>query len=226
MPCTVLLVDDHKILRDGIRNILEKTSTFLVVGEADNGFNAVRLCRKLLPGVVVMDIGLPGMNGLEATSEVLRYCPNTRVMILTMHDDENTVVAAFRRGVRAYVLKKASSEDLLDALRIVSDGGFFLSSQVSDQLLTRIRRGDLQLKDTPDPLEGLSDREQQVLRLVADGKTSKDIAVMLELGLETVRTYRKTLMKKLGVCNIAGLTQFALASGQARLGKSDQKLNL
>ena len=117
-------------------------------------------------------------------------------------------------------MKKASSADLLDALRAVSKGGSYLSSQVSDHLLTRIQRGDLENRALPGPLDGLSPREQQVLRMVAEGKTSKDIAVMLNLGLQTVRTYRKTLMKKIGVTNIAGLTQVALSAGLTGWGKA------
>ena len=221
MPYSVLLVDDHRIMRDGIRTILERTPDFRVVGEADTGSEAVSQAKKLRPDLVLMDIGLPGMNGIEATVEVLRHCPNSRVMMLSMYDDENSVVASFRSGARAFLLKKASSADLLDALRAVSKGGSYLSSQVSDHLLTRIQRGDLDSKEFPGPLDGLSPREQQVLRLVAEGKTSKDIAVMLDLALQTVRTYRKTLMKKIGVTNIAGLTQVALAAGVTTWGRPE-----
>jgi NarL family two-component system response regulator LiaR len=222
VPYNVVLVDDHKIMRDGIKTILERTPEFRIVGEAENGSDAVSACRKLHPDLVLMDIGLPGMNGIEATTEVLRHCPNTKVMMLSMYDDENSVVAAFRSGARAFLLKKASSSDLLDALRTVSKGGSYLSSQVSDHLLTRIQRGDLEAKGTPGLLEGLSPRELQVLRLVAEGNTSKDIAVLLDLGLQTVRTYRKTLMKKIGVTNVAGLTQVALTGGLTSWGKPGQ----
>ena len=213
MPYGVLLVDDHKILRDGIKAILERTADFRVVAETEDGSSAVTLCGKLQPDLVLMDLRLPGINGIEAATEIVRRCARTRVIILTMYDDENSVVAAFRGGVRGFLLKKASSADLVDALRIVSQGGCYLSSDVSNHLLTRIHRGDLDLKDTADPLARLSPREQQVLRLIAGGKTSKDIANLLDLGLQTVRTYRKTLMKKIGVTNTAALTQIALAAG-------------
>jgi DNA-binding NarL/FixJ family response regulator len=143
-------------------------------------------------------------------------------MMLSMYDDENSVVAAFRSGARAFLLKKASSSDLLDALRTVSKGGSYLSPEVSDHLLTRIQRGDLERNGIPGPLDGLSPRERQVLRLVAEGKTSKDIAVMLDLALQTVRTYRKTLMKKIGVTNVASLTQLALRAGLTGWGKPEQ----
>jgi DNA-binding NarL/FixJ family response regulator len=223
MPYSILLVDDHKILRDGIRTILERTPDFHVVGEADSGSDAVSQSRKLHPDLVLMDIGLPGMNGIDATSEVLRHCPGAKVMMLSMYDDENSVVAAFRSGARAFLLKKASSSDLLDALRTVSKGGSYLSPEVSDHLLTRIQRGDLEGNGISGPLENLSPRERQVLRLVAEGKTSKDIAVMLDLAVQTVRTYRKTLMKKIGVTNVASLTQVALSAGLTGWGKPEQK---
>jgi DNA-binding NarL/FixJ family response regulator len=220
MPCDIVLVDDHKLVRDGIRTILERSPDFRVVGEADNGADAVQLCKKTNPEVVLMDIGLPGMNGIEATTELLRHCPGVKVAILSMYDDENSVVSAIRSGARAFVLKKASSGELLDALRTVARGGSYLSSQVSDKLLQRIQRGDLETTDKT-ALDQLSPRELQVLRMVAEGKTSKDIAVMLDLGLQTVRSYRKTMMKKLGVNNVAGLTQLALAAGITNWNRPD-----
>jgi len=216
MPYDVLLVDDHKIMRDGIKAILERSNEFRVVAEAENGTDAVQVCKKNTPDLVLMDIGLPGMNGIEATTEILRHCPGAKVAILSMYDDEHSVVGAIRSGARAFILKKASSGDLLDALRTVAKGGSYLSSQVSDRLLSRIQRGELDSKSPTSPVQGLSPRELQVLRLVAEGKTSKEIAVMLDLGLQTVRSYRKTMMKKIGVNNVAGLTQVALAAGLTR----------
>jgi DNA-binding NarL/FixJ family response regulator len=220
MVSDVVLVDDHKLVRDGVRGILERSQEFRVVGEAENGADAVQLCRITNPQIVLMDIGLPGMNGVEATSEVLRHCPSVRVVVLSMYDDENSVVSAIRSGARAFVLKKSSSAELLEAMRAVARGGSYLSSQVSERLLTRIQRGDLETHDRS-PLESLSPRELQVLRMVAEGKTSKDIAVLLDLGLQTVRSYRKTMMKKLGVNNVAGLTQLALAAGLTQWNKPD-----
>src|ERR1700721_1388591 len=218
MPFDLVLVDDHKLVRDGVKTILERGAEFRVVGEAENGADAVQLCKKSEPDLVLMDIGLPGMNGIEATTELLRHCPGVKVVILSMYDDENSVVSAIRSGARAFVLKKASSAELLDALRTAARGGAYLSSQVSDKLLQRIQRGDLETNDKT-PLDQLSPRELQVLRMVAEGKTSKDIAVMLDLGLQTVRSYRKTMMKKLGVTNVASLTQVALGAGLTGWGK-------
>jgi DNA-binding NarL/FixJ family response regulator len=220
MAFDIVLVDDHKLVRDGIRTILERGAEFRVVGEAEDGPSAIQLCKRTGPTLVLMDIGLPGMNGIEATTELLRHCPAVKVVILSMYDDENSVVSAIRSGARAFVLKKASSAELLDALRAVARGGSYLSSQVSDRLLARIQRGDLDARDRS-PLEMLSPRELQVLRLVAEGKTSKDIAALLDLGLQTVRSYRKTMMKKLGVNNVAGLTQLALAAGITHWNKPD-----
>lgn len=218
MPFHVFLVDDHKILRDGIKAILREEGDFEVVGETDNGTDAVQHCKKLNPDVVVMDIGLQGLNGVEATTEILRHSPDTKIIILSMYDDEHSVVSAIRSGARAFVLKKASDGDLVDALRTVAKGGFYMSPQVSEKLLVRIQRGDMEAKPVPTMLEGLSPRELQVLRLVAEGKTSKEIAVMLDLGLQTVRSYRKTMMKKLSVNNVASLTQLALSAGITRFG--------
>jgi len=213
MPFDVLLVDDHKIMRDGIKAILNRSTEFRVVGEAENGTDAVQFVRKFRPPLVLMDIGLPGLNGVETTAEILRHQPECKVVILSMYDDEHSVVSAVRSGARAFILKRASDNDLLEALRMVAAGGMYLSPQVSDRLLTRIQKGDLEARQTPKVLESLSPREVQVLRLVADGKTSKEIAVLLDLREQTVRSYRKTMMKKLGVNNVAGLTQLALSTG-------------
>ena len=220
MSITIVLVDDHKLVRDGVRTILERNAEFRVVGEAEDGADAVHLCRKTNPDMVLMDIGLPGMNGIEATTDLLRHCPGVQLVVLSMYDDENSVVSSIRSGARGFVLKKASSTELVDALRTVARGGSYLSSQVSDRLLTRIQRGDLETRDKS-TLESLSPRELQVLRLVAEGKTSKDIASLLDLGLQTVRSYRKTMMKKLGVNNVAGLTQLALAAGITHWNKPE-----
>lgn len=217
MPFDVLLVDDHKIMRDGIRAILSRGEEFRVVGEAETGPDAVQFVKRLRPDLVLMDIGLPGLNGVETTAEILRYHPDCKIVILSMYDDENSVLSAIRSGARAFILKKASDSDLLDALRMVARGGAYLSPQVSDRLLSRIQKGDLESHPTPPVLDVLSPRELQVLRMVAEGKTSKEIAVTLDLREQTVRSYRKTMMKKLGVNNVAGLTQLALSTGLTQL---------
>ena len=225
MSFDVLLVDDHKIMRDGIRAILGRTEEFHVVGEAENGSDAVQSVKRLRPDLVLLDLGLPGLNGVETTAEILRHHPDCKIVILSMYDDENSVVSAIRSGARPFILKKASDTDLLEALRMVARGGAYLSPQVSDRLLTRIQKGDLESRQAPAALEALSPRELQVLRMVAEGKTSKEIAVMLDLREQTVRSYRKTMMKKLGVNNVAGLTQLALSTGLTQLGRGQAAAN-
>jgi DNA-binding NarL/FixJ family response regulator len=216
MSVTILVVDDHKILRDGIKAILRHNPEFQVIAEAETGPAAIQICRTRRPDIVLMDIGLPTLNGIEATTEILRHNRGIKIIILSMYDDEHSVVAAIRSGARAFVLKKASESDLVDALRTVANGGSYLSPMVSDRLLQRVQRGDLASKPLPSVLDILSPRELQVLRFIAEGKTSKEIAVLLDIGLETVRSYRKTMMKKLSVTNVAGLTQLALACGITR----------
>jgi DNA-binding NarL/FixJ family response regulator len=211
----IVIVDDHKLLRDGLKAILRVSGEFEVVGECETGSDAVALVRRLKPEVVIMDVSIPGVNGIEATIEILRFAPHTKVLILSMYDDEHSVVSAIRSGARAFVLKKASDADLQEALRTVARGGSYLSPQVSDRLLSRIQRGDMEVRPSHQ-LDDLSARERQVLRLVAEGKTSKEIANLLTLGIQTVRSYRKTMMKKLQVNNVAGLTQLALAAGLTR----------
>ncbi len=217
MPLDVLLVDDHKIMRDGIKAILSRAPEFRVVGEADNGPEAVQFTKRLRPHMVLMDIGLPGLNGVETTQEILRFHPDCKVVVLSMYDDENSVVGAIRAGARAFILKRASDMDLVEALRMVAGGGVYFSPQVSDRLLLRIQKGDLESHQAHSALDALSPRELQVLRLVADGKTSKEIATVLDLSEQTVRSYRKTMMRKLGVNNVAGLTQLALSTGLTQM---------
>ena len=221
MPFDVLLVDDHKIMRDGIKAILGRDPEFRVVGEADTGSGALQFVKLHQPDLVLMDIGLPGLSGVETTAEILRRHPACKVVILSMYDDESSVVGAVRSGARGFILKKVSETDLLEALRVVARGGAYLSPQVSDRLLARIQKGNLEAKHAPAALESLSPRELQVLRMVAEGKTSKEIAVLLDLREQTVRSYRKTMMKKLGVNNVAGLTQLALSTGLTQLARGD-----
>jgi DNA-binding NarL/FixJ family response regulator len=215
MAYRVLLVEDHKIMRDGLRALLDRTGEFTVIGDAENGIDAIQICTETSPDVVLMDIGLPGLNGVDATVELMRHCPATKVVMLSMHDDEESVVSSIRAGARGYVVKRASSEDLMDALRTVARGGSYLSPHVSERLLSRIRRGDAETVGRHPLLAQLTPREYQVLGLIVEGKASKEIAVMLNLGVETVRSYRKTMMKKLNVNNVAGLIRIALAAGLA-----------
>jgi len=197
MPFDIVLVDDHKLVRDGVKTILERGAEFRVVGEADNGAEVVPLCKKTNPHIVLMDIGLPGMNGIEATTELLRHCPGVKVVILSMYDDENSVVGAIRSGARAFVLKKASSAELVDALRTVARGGSYLSPQVSDRLLARIhaasskRAAAVPSNRSPPAVAGAA--------LVAEGKNQQGHRGYAGSRPANRASYRKTMMKKLGV---------------------------
>ena len=200
-------------MRDGIRALLDRSGEFSVAGEAENGAEAIQTCTETHPDLVLMDIGLPGLNGVEATTELLRHCPNAKVVILSMYDDEHSVVRAIQAGARGYVVKRASSGDLLDALRAVARGGSYLSPHISERLLVRIRRGEWEAMSRPPLLAQLTPREFQVLGMIVEGRASKEIAVMLSLGVETVRSYRKSMMKKLQVSNVAALIRVAMAAG-------------
>ncbi len=212
MAIDVLLVEDHLVVRQSIRAVLEKGEEFSVSGEVDNGTEAIQFCRKTPPALVLMDVSMPGLNGIEATTEIVRHCPNTKVVVLSGYDDEVSVMNAIKAGARGYILKRASILDMLEGIRTVARGGSYLSPQVSDRLVRRIQTGNTTPSNSP-ILQGLSPREVQVLRLVAEGKSSKEIAGVLSLELETVRSYRKTMMKKLGVNNAATLTKVAVQAG-------------
>jgi DNA-binding NarL/FixJ family response regulator len=212
MSFDIVVVDDHRVVRDGIRAILTRDPEFRVVGEADDGAGALRVCQETNPALVLMDISLPGVNGIEATVQLVRHFPNTKVVILSMYDDERSVMGAIRAGARGFVLKQASFGEVLNALRVVARGGTYLSSSISGRLVERLQRGSLDAAEKG-PLDSLSPRETQVLRLVAEGKSSKEVATILKLEHSTIRSYRKTMMKKLGVSNLAGLIQVAVAAG-------------
>ena len=212
MPFDIVVVDDHRVVRDGIKAILARDPEFRVVGEADDGAAALEICQQTNPSLVLMDINLPGVNGIEATAQLLRARPDAKVVILSMYDDDRSVMGAIRAGARGFVLKHASFSEVMTALRVVARGGTYLSSAISSKLVERLQRGSL---DQPDrsPVEMLSPRELQVLRLVAEGKSSKEVATILHLEHSTIRSYRKTMMKKLGVSNLAGLIQVAVSAG-------------
>jgi DNA-binding NarL/FixJ family response regulator len=210
MPLRILLVDNHKIMTEGIRALLEQSGGFAVVGEAGDKAEALAICNQILPDMIVMDIGLPGMNRIETLQLIVRNAPGIKVVILSMYGDEHSVVSAIRAGAQAYVLKQAASSDLLEAIRTVAAGGCYLSPDVSERLLRSIKRVG---PESPPALQALSPRELQVFRLAAAGNASKDIAVTLNLAVVTVRSYRKTMMKKLGVSNVAGVTRVAFENG-------------
>ena len=224
MAFSIVLVDDHQVLRDAIKEILLRHADFQVVGEAGSGPEAVDVCRRIDPDLVVMDIGLPGMNGIEATGELARHSPRARVLMLSMYDDEDSVMAAVLAGARGFVLKKACATELVDAMRTVVRGGTYFGAQVSDRLLSGVQTGKLRQPARPGR-ESLSPREQQVLRLTAEGKSNKEVATLLHLEVHTVRSYRKSLMAKLGASNVAQLIQVATAAGLLDRIKSNHSDN-
>lgn len=219
-PLSLMLVDDHKIMRDGLKAILRHSDAYTVISEAESGREAVEICRNQPPDIVIMEIGLAGLNGIEATTEILREFPELKIIILSMYDDEHSVVSAIRSGARGFVLKRASDSEFVDALNTVAKGGFYLSPQVSHHFLRRMQEGVFESKPASSVVDLLSPREVQVLRSVSEGKTSKEIATLLDLSIQTVRSYRKSILKKLGVNNAAGLTQIAIAAGITRSGPS------
>src|ERR1035441_3231124 len=171
MPFSIILVDDHQMVRDAIKEILLRHPEFQVMGEAGTGPDAVQICRQTDPDLVVMDIGLPGMSGIEVTSELARHCPRARVLMLSMYDDEDSVMAAVRAGARGFVLKKACSTELVDAMRTVVRGGTYFGAQVSDLLLSGVQTGKLRQPSRPGR-EALSPREQQVLGVTGVGRAN------------------------------------------------------
>jgi two-component system response regulator NreC len=208
----VLIVDDHAIVRDGVRMILEAQPDIEVVGEASDGREALEAARQLSPGVVLMDIAMPGMNGLEATAAMRRDLPDVQVLILTMHEDYEYFFEVLRAGASGYVLKGASSDDLVSAIRAVHQGGVYLHPAVAKNLVSdyvkRMEPGEDRAR-----YDGLSDRERQVLKLVAEGETSRQIAEELFLSVNTVQTHRAHIMEKLGLHNRTDLIRYALRKG-------------
>ncbi len=206
MGLRILLGDDHQIVRQGFRAILESEG-FNVVGEAVNGHEAVRLARQERPDVAVLDLVMPFLNGVDAGREILGSCPGTRVILLTMHTEEHIIVGALRAGIRGYVVKTQAVEDLVQAIREVSQGNVYLSPGVSRVFV------DGYLSGAERPEDPLAPRERQVLQLVAEGKTSKEIASLLDLTPKTAESYRSRIMEKLDIHDTAGLVRYAIRHG-------------
>jgi len=212
---TLLIVEDNQLSQKLLTDILEYHGYITLKTEL--GEAALGLAHQHRPDLILMDIGLPGLNGVESTTEILRHCPEVKIVILSMYDDEHSVVGAIRSGARAFVLKKASDNDLIEALRTVAKGGSYLSPQVSDRLLLRIQRGDLDARPMPSALEGLSPRELQVLRLVAEGKTSKEVSALLGISVKTTETHRSNIMRKLNFHSVSQLVMYAVRNNLLRI---------
>ncbi len=216
MKISVFLADDHAVVRDGLRAMLEAQDDMAVIGEATNGRDAVRRVVQLRPDVVVMDIGMPELNGIEATQRICQRCPSVRVVILSMHSTAEYVRRALAAGARGYLLKESAGAEVVRAVRAVNGGGRYLSSRVPEELGDEARR-PRDAANAEDPLSLLSPREREVLQLVVEGKTSAEIADLIFLSPKTVETYRSRLMTKLGVPDVVALVKFAIQNGVTHL---------
>jgi DNA-binding NarL/FixJ family response regulator len=219
MAISVLLADDHQIVRDGLRSLLAKEPDIEVIGEAENGQEAIDLSRELCPDVVVMDIGMRELNGIEATRRLVEICPGTRVVALSMHADRRYVSEMLAAGASAYLLKDGAFDELAAAIRAVAEGRSYLSQSVSgtvlDDYVRRMADGTAEPSSTTG--RALSPREREVLQLIAEGCSTKEAAARLHLSVKTVETHRRQIMDKLGIYNIAGLIKYAVREGLASL---------
>ena len=204
----VLLADDHGIVRRGLRSLLEDADVS-VVGEAADGLEAVRLCETLRPDTLIVDIGMPKLNGIDVAERAVKHNPTTKVLFLSMYADESYVLRALSAGAKGYLLKDATDQDLVPALRTVAQGRPFFSPAISAMLLTDFMR-HLQQRGQEDSYRLLTDREKEVLQLLAEGRTNKEVAALLELGVSTVETHRANLMQKLGLHNTAEIVLYAV----------------
>jgi two-component system response regulator NreC len=203
----ILLADDHSVVRRGFRLILESQTDLEVVGEASNGREAVQLAEDLQPDVVVMDVSMPELNGIEATRRISEVAMRTRVLALSMHKDAVYVREILRAGAKGYLLKDAADHDLLSAVRAVSRGEGYLSPAVSESVLTDYR------KHVTNPIDLLTSREREVLQMIAEGRTNKEIANSLNLSVYTVEAHRGRIMEKLNLHSSSELVRFALRNG-------------
>ena len=212
----VLIVDDHAIVRDGIRALLALASDITVVGEAANGHDAIALARSLTPDIILMDIAMPDLGGLEATLEIRKDRPDARILVLSQYADAEYVRRFLRAGASGYILKKAAGADLVAAIRAVQRGGLVLDPEVARDAVTGEAATAAQVAAGPDPYERLTDREKQVLKLVAEGRSNKEVAALLGISVKTAMSHREHVMAKLEAHNRTDLIRFALRCGVIR----------
>lgn len=208
---TIVLADDHPVVRRGLRSLLEGEADLQVIGEAGDGIEAVRLTERLKPDVILVDLMMPGMTGLEVTRQIVSRVPRTQVVVLSMYDSDAYVREAVRGGASGYVLKEASPSDLVDAIRAVATGHRYLSPTLSQRAVEAYVEGARAA--APAPHETLSTREREVLKLAAEGRTSQEIAERLYLSPRTVETHRASLLRKLGLRSQTDLIRYAIRQG-------------
>ena len=216
MNISVYIADDHAIVRDGLRILLDEQPDIEVIGDAADGREAVRQVTELEPDVVIMDINMPELNGIEATHHIMENCPSARVVILSMFATQEHIFRALQAGARGYLLKESAGIEVVKAVREVMSGRRYLSQKISEDVIDDYVRLRDQAMDE-DPLSRLSPREREVLQLVVEGKSSAEIAEALFLSPKTVETYRSRLMQKLEIHDIPGLVKFAIQHGLTAL---------
>ena len=211
-PYEIVIAEDHTILRQGLRALLSTDPDLEVVGEAEDGRVAVRTVETLSPDLLLIDLSMPRMTGMEAIAEIKKSSPDTRVVVLTVHKDEEYILSALRAGADGYVLKDAGREELLTAVKNVLAGKRYLSPDISDKVIEGYLDGRRPSKDQT-PWDTLTKREREILKLIAEGYKNKEIAEQLFISLKTVEKHRSNLMRKLDRHNTAGLTAFAMEKG-------------
>ncbi len=210
----VLVADDHAVVREGIRHVLEREPGFEVVAEAANGSEVLPLAERHRPDVAVLDISMPGESGIQVAAQLRQRLPETRILILSMYDNAEYVLESVRAGAHGYILKDTAATELRRAIRAVQNGEAFLSPPVASRLTAAVR-GELEREARTGDLDSLTAREREVLRGIVGGQTNKEIAAALGISHRTVETHRESLMRKLRIRTVAGLTRFALEAGLA-----------
>ena len=208
-PLRLLLVDDHAVVREGLRSLLTSDPRFEIVGEASEGEGAVAAATVLHPDLVVMDVSMPGMNGVQATRRLKEQQPDVRVVALTVHEEGGYLRSLLDAGASGYVLKRSAASELVRALQVVAEGGTFLDAGLAAQLASKLVRNAPHVGPAP----GLSEREEEVVRLVARGHSNKEIAAKLQVSVKTVETYRYRAVEKLGLRGRADLVRYAIERG-------------
>jgi two-component system nitrate/nitrite response regulator NarL len=215
----ILLVDDHPVVRKGLHSCLSNRENIKVVGEASEGREAIQKVKELEPDIVLMDLNMPGMDGLTVTETVRKEFPQTKVLVLSMHSNREYVLRIVKAGARGYILKDAPPDELVRAIESVNNGDAFFSPTVARIALNQY----VSESDETDPLSRLSDREREVLVHIAEGLSNKEIAQMLGIGVRTIETHRERVMRKLDIHSVAGLTKFAIAHGLISLNSEGER---